>query len=191
MNNIVNENGRYKLNRGITGIIQEDRIWEQWYDQSIFSLELPKMNQKDYLFNCINDERNRIIINNRGMKKFTVEDFDKMVLYYEKAFYSIGLKKGDVICTIGLTTPEMYAIKYSATSIGLITCNLNVFDIAIEDDGKNRLFRQLELVDPKMIFTLDLFEDKIYSVINDSKFNTTALIMGIFTIIDLLSIITI
>lgn len=171
MKNIVNEKGRYKLNRKITGIIQEDRIWEQWYKQSIFSLKLPKMNQKDYLFSCINDERNRIMINNRGMKKFTVEDFNKMVQNYEKAFCSIGLKKGDVICTIGLTTPEMYAIKYSATSIGLITCNLNVFDISIDDDGKNRLFRQLELVDPKMIFTLDLFEDKIYSVINDQRFN--------------------
>lgn len=173
MENIVNESKRYKLNRPITGIIQEDRIWEQWYKQSIFSKELPKMHQKDYLFNCIKDERNRIIINNRGMKKFTVDDFDKMVMDYEKAFFSMGLQKGDVICTIGLTTPEMYALKYSATSIGLITCNLNVFDIAIDDDGKNRLYRQLDLVDPKMIFTLDFLEDKIYPVINDRRFERT------------------
>ena len=129
------------------------------------------MSQKDYLFSCVNDEKNRIIINNRGMKTFTVDEFEKMVLNYEKAFAAMGLKKGDVICTIGLTTPEMYAIKYSATSLGLIICNLNVFDIAIDDDGKNRLYRQLENVNPKMIFTLDMLEDKIYPVINDVKFS--------------------
>ena len=47
MENIVNESKRRKLDRPITGIIQEDRIWEQWYDQDIFKKELPKMTQKD------------------------------------------------------------------------------------------------------------------------------------------------
>ena len=66
----------------------------------------------------------------------------------------------------------MYAIKYSATSLGLILCNLNVFDVGVIDDGMNRLYRQLENVLPKMIFTLDMFEDKIYKVINDPKFSS-------------------
>ncbi len=42
----INESKRHKLNRPITGIIQEDRIWEQWYDPTIFSQKFPKMNQK-------------------------------------------------------------------------------------------------------------------------------------------------
>lgn len=46
----------YNLNRTITGIIQEDRIWEQWYDPSVFKKEMPQMNQKDYLFSCIGDD---------------------------------------------------------------------------------------------------------------------------------------
>lgn len=170
MKNIINENKRQKLNRPITGIIQEDRIWEQWYEQSIFSLELPKMSQKDYLFSCIGDKKSRVIIDNRGIKKITVDEFEKMIWEYEKAFTALKLGKGDVICTIGLSTPEMYAIKYSATSLGYIVCNLNVFDIGVDDQGKNRLYRQLENLNPKMIFVLDLFEEKIYSVINDMKF---------------------
>lgn len=170
MQNIINESKRQQLNRPITGVIHEDRIWEQWYDQSIFSEEIPKMSQKDYLFSCIGDEENRVIINNRGMRKITVGQFKKMIFVYEKAFAAMKLKKGAVICTIGLTTPEMYAIKYSATSLGLILCNLNVFDVGTIDDGKNRLYRQLENVDPKMIFTLDMLEDKIYQVINKPEF---------------------
>lgn len=168
MENIVKNEKRNKLDRPITGIIQKDRIWEQWYDQDVFKTELPKMTQKDYLFEC--NSVNRDFINYRGLKKYSVDDFKKMVFLFEKAFAATGLKTGDVICTIGLTTPEMYAIKYAATSLGLITCNLNVLDMGVSDDGKNRLYKQIENVNPKMIFTLDFLEDKIYSVINDNKF---------------------
>lgn len=171
MENIVLDNRRHPINRPITGVIHKDRIWEQWYNQAIFTEELPKMSQKDYLFSCIGDEKDRVIINNRGMKSFTVSDFEQMIWRYEKSFAAMNLHKGDIICTIGLTTPEMYAIKYSATSLGLIICNLNVFDLAIIDDGKNRLYRQMENVDPKMIFVLDLFEDKVAPVVNDACFS--------------------
>ena len=170
MNNIVNENKRQKLNRPITGVIHEDRIWEQWYDQSVFSEKMPKMSQKDFLFSCIGDEKDRVIINNRGMMKFTVDQFEELIFKYEKSFTAMKLKKGDVICTIALTTPEMYAIKYSATSLGLILCNLNVFDVGVIDNGKNRLLQQLENTTPKMIFTLDVLEDKIYQIINAPQF---------------------
>lgn len=168
---IIDESKRNILPRNVTGVIQDDRIWEQWYDPKIFAEKLPKMSQKDYLLGEIGSEKDRVIIDNRGLRKFTVEQFFQMILKYEKAFSAMKLEKGDVICTIGLTTPEMYAIKYSATSLGLITCNLNVLDISIDDDGRNRLFRQLENVNPKMIFTLDIFESKIYNVINDEKFS--------------------
>lgn len=171
MQNIIREDKRQKLNRPITGIIQKDRIWEQWYDQSIFEKSIPKMTQKDYLFSCIGDDKDRVIINNRGLKKFTVKEFEEMVLKYEKAFAATGLKKGDVICTIALTTPEMYAIKYAATSLGIITCHLNVLDAAHDKDGKNRLYTQLENINPKMIFTLDFLEDKVSDILNDKKFD--------------------
>lgn len=171
MENIVNDNKRRKLNRPITGIIEKDRIWEQWYDIDSTDIVFPKKTQKDYLFECIGDEKDRIIINNRNIVKYSEEEFKKLVYNYECSFAKMNLKKGDVICTIGLTTPELYAIKYSATQLGLITCNLNVFDVGITDEEKNRLYRQLELVNPKMIFTLDYLENKVFNIINDPKFS--------------------
>lgn len=171
MHDVVNNEKRRNLNRPITGIIHKDRIWEQWYDEEVFQQELPQMNQKDYLFSCLDDEPNRIIINNRGKIKYTVNDFKEMVNTYSKAFAACKFNIGDVVCTIGLTTPEMYAIKYSATSLGLITCHLNVFDAGISDDGVNRLYRQMRLVNPKIIFVMDYLEDKVYNVVNSNDFN--------------------
>ena len=63
-NDIIKENEKQELKRPITGVIQEDRIWEQWYDQKVFNEELPKMNQTDYLFLCNKDYPNQNIINN-------------------------------------------------------------------------------------------------------------------------------
>lgn len=167
----VDESKRRILDRPITGVISKDRIWEQWYSEEAMHSELPKMNQKDYLYSCIGDAPDRVIINYRGLKEYTFREFTKMVDSYTRAFMAEKLDVGDVICTISLTTPEMYAIKYSATSIGLVTCNLNAFDVEVTDEGVNRLCRQIKNVKPKMIFTLDLFEDKVAEVLNQDIFS--------------------
>ena len=31
-NNVVKNDKKFNLNRPITGVIQNDRIWEHWYD---------------------------------------------------------------------------------------------------------------------------------------------------------------
>lgn len=170
MQDIIRNDKRRKLGRPITGVIWKDRIWEQWYDEEAFEQKLPQMNQKDYLFACIDDEPDRVIINNRGKKKYTVKQFHDMVDTYTKAFSALNFSVGDVVCTISLTTPEVYAIKYSATAIGLITCNLNVFDVRIEDDGVNRLMRQIKNVNPKAVFVLDILEDKVADILNSDEF---------------------
>lgn len=167
-NDLINESKRRDLGRTITGNISEDRIWEQWYSEEAINSELPRMTQKDYLFSCIGDEPDRVIINNRGSVTYTVKEFKDVVELYEKAFYSYGFSVGDVVCTIALTTPELYAIKYAATQIGLITCNLNIFDAAIEENGVNRLLFQIKKCNPKMLFVQDYLEDKVANIINET-----------------------
>ena len=46
-NNVVKNDKKFNLNRPITGVIKNDRIWEQWYDPKKMSEDLPKMNQAD------------------------------------------------------------------------------------------------------------------------------------------------
>lgn len=170
MQDIIRNDKRRKLDRPITGVIWKDRIWEQWYDKEALEQKPPQMNQKDYLFACIDAEPDRVILNNRGKKTYTVKQFHDMVDTYTKAFSALNLSVGDVVCTISLTTPELYAIKYSATAIGLITCNLNVFDAKIADDGVNRLLRQIKNVDPKAVFVLDILEGQVADILNSDEF---------------------
>ena len=173
MKDIVKNEKRNELNRPITGIIEEDRVWEQWYDQTIFDMSLPKMNQRDYLFKCNENYTNQIIINNRNLMKYSVSDFEHLVNKFVRSFMAFGISKGNIICTIGLSTPELVAIKYAASTLGIITSNFNFMDGKIEEGSRelNKLYSQIKTVNPAMIFTLDILENLVSDVLNLPEFS--------------------
>ena len=168
---IVNYNNAYELNREITGVIHKDRIWEQWYDQKVFNEELPKMNQTDYLFLCNKDYPNQNIINNRGMKRITVRDFKDMVDIFAKALRVYGIGYKDVVATVALSTPELLALKYACAKIGAITANLAFAD-AVGVKENNKMYKQLKLINPAMIFVLDILENNVADLLNDPEFKS-------------------
>lgn len=170
MKDIVNEKSRRKLDRKITGVIEDDRIWEQWYDKEVFEKELPKMNMKDYLINTNYDYQNQIIINNRGIKEFSVNDMESYITKFGKALIATGIKKGDRICSIGLSTPELVALSYGCFQIGAVMCQLNYADGKNGKGDLNKLYTQIKNVNPSMIFTLDLLEDSVSEIINLPEF---------------------
>ena len=168
---IVNYNNAYELNREITGVIHKDRIWEQWYDQKVFNEELPKMNQTDYLFLCNKDYPNQNIINNRGMKRITVRDFKDMVDIFAKALRVYGIGYMDVVATVALSTPELLALKYACAKIGAITANLAFAD-AVGAKENNKMYKQLKLINPSMVFVLDILENNVADLLNDPEFKS-------------------
>lgn len=167
---VINEQNRRKLDRKFTGIIQEDRIWEQWYAKDIFTTSLPKMNQRDYMFQCNNDYKDGIIINNRGKRLWSVSNFEELVNTFVKGFIGNGITKSDKVCTIGLSTPELVSIKYSCATIGAITANLNFLDAKIKTGDLNKMYNQINMISPRVIFFLDILEDKISDILNLPEF---------------------
>lgn len=168
LHDIIKEENRRSLNRPITGVIYEDRIWEQWYTEEAMNSEFPKMNQRDFMFQCNAAFPNHIILNNRGKKKFTVKQFEAMVDRFVNILYhGYYLRKGDIVCTIALSTPELVALKYACSTIGVITCNLNFMDADNIVENKSVLLDEISIIKPKIIFTLDILEDKVSQIINN------------------------
>ena len=167
-NDIIKENEKQELKRPITGVIQEDRIWEQWYDQKKMQEDLPKMNQADYVFKCNQDYPNQTIINNRGLKKLTNQEFTNLRNKFICSLTGLGIGKGDVIATVALSTPELLALKYAAAYLGAITANLN-----FNDASNQKMYEQLKMINPAMIFFLDIFENQVYEVLNNQEFKNS------------------
>ena len=167
---IIREDKRRKLNRPVTGKIQEDRIWEQWYEKEVFEKPFPQKNQKDYLLECNQGYENQIILNNRGEKKFTVGTLDEKANDYAIALEEKGYQKGDIICTIGLSTPELVFLKYACLDLGIITSNLNFMNTQEKNDALNELYNKIKLLNPRAIFFLDILESNIYEILNLQEF---------------------
>ena len=167
-NDIIKENEKQELKRPITGVIQEDRIWEQWYDQKKMQEDLPKMNQADYIFKCNQDYLDQTIINNRGLKKLTNQEFTNLRNKFICSLTGLGIGKGDVIATVALSTPELLALKYAAAYLGAITANLN-----FNDASNQKMYEQLKMINPAMIFFLDIFENQVYEVLNNQEFRSS------------------
>ena len=167
-NDIIKDNEKQELKRPITGIIQEDRIWEQWYDQKKMQEDLPKMNQADYVFKCNQDYLAQTIINNRGLKKLTNREFTDLRNKFICSLTAFGIKRGDVIATIALSTPELLALKYAAAYLGAITANLN-----FNDASNQKMYEQIKMINPAMIFFLDIFENQVYEVLNNQEFRSS------------------
>lgn len=170
MKDIIDESNRRKLDRPITGVIEEDKIWEQWYDKEVFEQELPKMNMKDYLMNANAGYEDQTIINNRGSKDFSVSDMDAYILKFSKALMAYGIKEGDRICSVGLSTPELVALSYACFQVGAIMCQLNYADGKNGKGNMNKLYTQIKTIEPSMLFTLDLLEDSVSDIINLPEF---------------------
>ena len=167
-NDIIKENEKQELKRPITGVIQEDRIWEQWYDQKKMQEDLPKMNQADYIFKCNQDYLDQTIINNRGLKKLTNQEFTNLRNKFICSLTGLGIGKGDIIATVALSTPELLALKYAAAYLGAITANLN-----FNDASNQKMYEQLKMLNPAMIFFLDIFENQVYEVLNNQEFKNS------------------
>ena len=163
-NNVVKNDKKFNLNRPITGVIQKDRIWEQWYDPKKMNEELPKMNQADYEEMCNKNYPNDIILNNRGLKKITNSEFIAMRNKYIRSLKAMGIGKGDRIVSIALSTPELIAFKYACAYVGAITAHLNFME------DKDKMFKHIKLLNPSFIMFLDILEPSVSEVLNSEEF---------------------
>ena len=164
-NNVVKNDKKFNLNRPITGVIQNDRIWEQWYDPQKMNENLPKMNQADYEEMCNKDYPNDVILNNRGLKKITNSEFIAMRNKFIRSLKAMGIGKGDKVVSIALSTPELIAFKYACAYVGAITAHLNFME------DKDKMFKHIKLLNPSFIMFLDILEPSVCEVLNSEEFN--------------------
>lgn len=165
-NDVVKNTKKFNLNRPITGVIQKDRIWEQWYDPEKMKTDLPKMNQADYEEKCNKDYPNDVILNNRGLKKITNSEFILMRNKYIRSLKAMGIGKGDKVVSIALSTPELIAFKYACAYVGAITAHLNF------TEDKDKMYKHIKLLNPSLIMFLDILEPSISEVLNNEEFKT-------------------
>ena len=107
-----------------TGKPSQDKPWLKYYSEEAIASDVPSMSIYDYLYNCISDEPDRVLIDFLGKKITAKEILDNIALFADK-FNASGIKKGDVVGLALPNIPESVYCIYALSKIGAIPCNID------------------------------------------------------------------
>ena len=136
-----------------TGYPSKDKPWLKYYTEEELSRPLPQGNMYDLI-----RESNYDHLSNNA-----IEFFNRHITYGElfdeieklsKAFWAAGVRKGDIVTFIAITTPEILYAIYALNRIGAVCSCLypNMSDEIVRSKA--------EITKSKHIVVLDLFADK-------------------------------
>lgn len=115
----------------MTGYPSIDRPWLKYYSEEAINRELPKCSIYEYM-----KEKNQ-----NNLSNIALDYFDRKITYKElfdniertaKAFTALGVKSGDIVVVIAITTPETVYMLYALNLIGAIP---NMVDPRTSTDG--------------------------------------------------------
>lgn len=137
----------------ITGYPSIDKPWLRFYPQKNIGMKISQCNMYDYI-----RERNVEYLSNNA-----IEFFGNHISYKRlfdniddlgKAFWANGIRKGDVVSFIAITSPEIIYSIYALNRIGAVC---NILDPRMNDET---IISKLNITKSKHLILLDIFEEK-------------------------------
>lgn len=142
----------------LTGYPSIDKPWLKYYSEEAINSEIPNCLVYDLIW-----ERNKEFLNNIALSYYGHDiTFQEMFDEIEKAasaFTAIGVKKGDIIAMITVTTPETVYALYGLNRLGAIP---NMIDPRTSVEGIREYIAE---VNAKYILSLDLSYKKVMQAV--------------------------
>ena len=137
----------------LTGYPSVDKPWLKYYTQAERSTPIPTDNLYDYIW-----KSNKDFLSNNALEFFnkhiTYKEFFEQTDALAKSFWAAGIRKGDIVTIIAITSPEILYSIYALNRIGAVCSCLypTMSDQIIKT--------KVRMTNSKHIILLDLFADK-------------------------------
>ena len=148
------------MNNNITGYASIDKPWLKYYNDELINRKLPKMNVNDYLYQSNKEHLGRVALNYFG-NKITYRDFFDKVDQTAKAFFNLGIKKGDIVTVSLPMVPESIYIFYALAKIGAVS---NMIDPRTNVSGTKEYINE---VNSKILIIIDNMYPTLKNVIDE------------------------
>ena len=150
------------MSKKMTGYPSIDKPWLKYYSEEDLSRSIPQDNMYELIWKSNRDylSNNAIDFFNKHITYKTLfEEIEKL----SKSFWAGGIRKGDIITIIAITTPEILYAIYALNRIGAVCSCLypNMSDDIIKS--------KIQVTNSKHIIVLDLFADKVNVFKNDNS----------------------
>lgn len=149
------------MSEKLTGYPSIDKPWLKYYSEEDLSKTIPQNNMFDLIWQSNRDylSNNAIAFFNKHITYKTLfEEIDKL----SKSFWACGIRKGDIVTIIAITTPEILYAIYALNRIGAVCSCLypNMSDDIIKS--------KVQITKSKHVVVLDIFADKVNELKNDN-----------------------
>ncbi len=139
-----------------------DRPWLQYYDNEVYTRDLPRKTYYRYAKDNNVDNMGNTAINYYGFKtnfKGFFDEVDKIA----NSFSALGVKKGDIVTICSPTFPETIYANYALNKIGAVANNID------PRTNAKRILDNLNKVNSDYLVMLDIAYPKIDTIIRDSN----------------------
>ena len=138
----------------LTGYPSIDKPWLKYYSREAIDAPLPECSLYEYLYECNKEHMEDYALNYFG-NRITFRKLFDLVDRAAKSFLAIGVREGDMVPIVSVSTVASVVCFYALNRIGAVVDFLNV--LAEEDD----LVAYFEEARAKVVVTLDLFGAKV------------------------------
>lgn len=148
-----------KAEKTLTGYPSIDKPWLKYYSEEAINAPLPECSLYDLLHERNKNHLQDYAINYFG-KKMTFQTFFERIDETAKAFLALGVKEGEIVSIVSVSTPVSVICFYALNRIGAVSNFLNVL---AEQDDLQKFFVEAK---SKAVVTLDLFTQKVLAAAN-------------------------
>lgn len=161
---IVPENTFLNRCNKYTGKASIDKPWLKYFSDEQINTEIPQMTIFDYLTKTSKEHIEQYALDYFG-RKITYEDMLKSIDQTAAALEEIGVKKDDIVTVCMPTTPETVYLFYAINKIGAVSHMID------PRTNSERIQNQINLVNSKLVFAIDLAYPKIENLTKFSDVN--------------------
>ncbi|MBO6141392.1 MAG: acyl--CoA ligase [Ruminococcus sp.] len=149
-------------NKNLTGYPSIDKPWLKYYSKESINAEIPKCSIYEAIRVNNEDNLDNVAFDFYG-KRITYRELFKNIKLTAASLSALNIKKGDTVSVCMLNTPETIYLLYALNMIGAqanMLCPVSPL---------GELLHDVNLCNTKYMFTLDMFQDKILSIIKKTS----------------------
>lgn len=146
----------------MTGYPSIDKPWLKYYSQEIIDAPLPERTIYEHIFNNNQDNLDRTALVYYGTKISYRQMFQE-ISYIAGALEDNGLKEGDIVTVCMINSPETIYLIFALNKIGAVA------NMVYGSSTSEELKKYILDVKSKIVFTLDLFQDKFAKIAGETQ----------------------
>ena len=141
----------------LTGYPSIDKPWLKYYSEEAINAKLPEMTMYQYIWENNKDHLSDVALRYYGTK-ITYGKLFEQIKKAASAFYSMGVRAGDIVTIMSMHTPETIVCIYALNYIGAVA---NLVYVTLSD---KEILQTLQNTDSKLFFTLDVALERVNKI---------------------------